>query len=310
MTQISTPTLSAPSERLTHGELRALRDLFNEQGYVVIKNVVPRDKLEELTAHIRAEYKRVRSNGALFSGGGQVSGHLNCFPGEESRFVYDTLVQRGIVELVQSLWPTPLRMPNIGCNFNLPGSVIQHYHTDWPFRKEFLIVNVSAVDTDLVNGATEVIPGTHKQYIPYWRFELERLPRYGKRLVSNQGDVVIRTSNLWHRGMPNRLVGASPDARLQLGRRRQHARRPVYPRRRPHSIPSELLPTEPPGPAARAHVREGSLHLLRVPHRRFDRQEERLLSRAQDSRTGQDSGPGPFFRWWRRGSSKTPSSAG
>jgi ectoine hydroxylase-related dioxygenase (phytanoyl-CoA dioxygenase family) len=204
MTQTTTPTLSAPSERLTDGELRALRDLFNEQGYVVIKNVVPRDRLEELTAHVRAEYNRVRSTGALFSGGGQVSGHLNCFPGEESRFVYDALVQRGVIGLVQSLWPTPLRMPNIGCNFNLPGSVIQHYHTDWPFRKEFLIVNVSAVDTDLVNGATEVIPGTHKQYIPYWRFELERLPRYGKRLVSNQGDVLIRTSNLWHRGMPNR----------------------------------------------------------------------------------------------------------
>jgi ectoine hydroxylase-related dioxygenase (phytanoyl-CoA dioxygenase family) len=184
--------------------------LFNEQGYVVIKNVVPRDKLDVLTAHVRAEYNRVRSTGALFSGGGQVSGHLNCFPGEESRFVYDALVQRRVIELVQSLWPTPLRMPNIGCNFNLPGSVIQHYHTDWPFRKEFLIVNVSAVDTDLVNGATEVIPGTHKQYIPYWRFELERLPRYGKRLISNQGDILIRTSNLWHRGMPNRSAVPRP----------------------------------------------------------------------------------------------------
>jgi ectoine hydroxylase-related dioxygenase (phytanoyl-CoA dioxygenase family) len=209
MTQ-TTPTLSAPTERLTDGELRALRDLFNEQGYVVIKNVVPHDKLEELTAHVCAEYNRVRSTGALFSGGGQVSGHLNCFPGEESRFVYDALVQRGVIELVQSLWSTPLRMPNIGCNFNLPGSVIQHYHTDWPFRKEFLIVNVSAVDTDLVNGATEVIPGTHRAYIPYWRFELERLPRYGKRLVSNQGDVLIRTSNLWHRGMPNRSAVPRP----------------------------------------------------------------------------------------------------
>src|SRR5262245_38522883 len=132
MTQTTTPTLSAPAERLTDGELRALRDLFTEQGYVVIKNVVPRDKLEELTANIRAEYNRVRSTGALFSGGGQVSGHLNCFPGVESRFVYDALVQRGVIELVQSLWATPLRMPNIGCNFNLPGSVIQHYHTDWP----------------------------------------------------------------------------------------------------------------------------------------------------------------------------------
>jgi ectoine hydroxylase-related dioxygenase (phytanoyl-CoA dioxygenase family) len=132
-----------------------------------------------------------------------LTGHLNCFPGADSRFVYEALQARGVIDFVQSLWPTPLRMPNIGCNLNLPGSVVQHYHTDWPFRKEFLIANVSAVDTDLVNGATEVIPGTHKAYIPYWRFELERLPRHGVRIQSSQGDVLVRTSNLWHRGMPN-----------------------------------------------------------------------------------------------------------
>jgi ectoine hydroxylase-related dioxygenase (phytanoyl-CoA dioxygenase family) len=101
-------------------------------------------------------------------------------------------------------------MPNIGCNFNLPNSVAQHYHVDWPYTKEFMITNVAVVDTDVENGAIDVVPGTHKKFYKFWRFALERPYRFSKQLPLQQGDVLIRTSNLWHRGMPNRTNTPRP----------------------------------------------------------------------------------------------------
>ncbi len=49
-------------------------------------------------------------------------------------------------------------MPNVGGNFNLPGSHTQHWHIDRPFAQDFMIANVAVVDSNLENGATEVIP--------------------------------------------------------------------------------------------------------------------------------------------------------
>ena len=68
--------------------------------------------------------------GLPFKGGGLVSGHLNCFPGEGSRFVYDELAERGVVDLVRSYRPDIADSVRATLNFNLPGSVAQHYHID------------------------------------------------------------------------------------------------------------------------------------------------------------------------------------
>ena len=108
------------------------------------------------------------------------------------------------------IFPKAVRLPNVGCNFNLPGSVTQHYHADRNFLDDFLIANVAVVDTDLANGAIDVIPGTHKKFYKFWRFAVERTARGSVRIPMKQGDVLVRTSNVWHRGMPNRTATARP----------------------------------------------------------------------------------------------------
>jgi ectoine hydroxylase-related dioxygenase (phytanoyl-CoA dioxygenase family) len=125
------------------------------------------------------------------------------FPGEESRFVYTTLQERGVLELIKEIFPSARRMPNVGMNFNLPGSIAQHYHADRPFTQEFIICNIAVVDTVIENGAIDLLPGTQKKFYPFWRFVLERAPGFTRRIEMKQGDVLIRSSNLWHRGMPN-----------------------------------------------------------------------------------------------------------
>ena len=203
--EVRTPRPQAPAH-----DLEALKRTFAEEGYVIFKNVVSKERLAQLRDRLQQEFDRAKTSGGLFSGGGLISGHLNCFPGEESRFVYESLEQHGIIDVVKALFPKATRLPNVGCNFNLPHSVAQHYHMDRNFLDHFIIANVAVVDTDLTNGAIDLVPGTHKKFYKFWRFAVERPHRASKRISMNQGDVMVRDSNVWHRGMPNHTELARP----------------------------------------------------------------------------------------------------
>jgi ectoine hydroxylase-related dioxygenase (phytanoyl-CoA dioxygenase family) len=201
--QQATSPAVVPQRAYSPEDLPRLKREYAENGYLIFRNVVPRDKLAELNTRLHEEFQRAKGSGVLFSGGGNLTGHLNCFPGAESRFAYDAVVAAGIVDLIREFFPTATRLPNVGLNFNLPNSIAQHYHADRPFRRDFMICNVAVVDTEIANGAIDVLPGTHQKFYPFWKFVLERASKRTTRLPMRQGDVLIRTSNLWHRGMPN-----------------------------------------------------------------------------------------------------------
>lgn len=195
---------------LTTDELIKIKQDYAADGYVVLPGIVSPERLTQLHGELAREFERAAASGALFSGGGLVSGHLNCFPGAGARFAYDTLQERGIIDLLKQLHPNVARMPNVGCNFNLPGSHTQHFHIDRPFNRDFMIANIAVVDTVIENGAIELIPGTHKRFYKYTQFVLERCHRNGRRIPLKQGDVLIRSSNVWHRGMTNRTSVPRP----------------------------------------------------------------------------------------------------
>ena len=189
-------------------QMENLSSAFGREGYVTLPNVVSKSRLAALTEQLRAEYNRARAAGELFSGGGTISGHLNCFPGAQSRFVYDELEQYGVFDLVRKLTPSATRMPNIGCNLNLPNSSAQNPHADGNVASPFIIVNVAPVDTDLQNGAMEAVPGTHLREYKYWQYALCGKPALRMRMSA--GDVIIRLSSVWHRGMPNKSKAIRP----------------------------------------------------------------------------------------------------
>src|SRR5271169_2800173 len=132
---------------MTPHQMQDLISAFVREGYATLPNVVSKSRLAALTDELRGEYARAQANGELFSGGGTISGHLNSFPGAQSRFVYDELEQHGVFNLVRNLSPSATRMPNIGCNLNLPRSSAQNPHADGYAVSPFLIVNVAPVDT-------------------------------------------------------------------------------------------------------------------------------------------------------------------
>lgn len=187
-----------------------LQQSYAQYGYVIFRDVVSKEKLAHLRTRILEEFEQAKQSGGLFAGGGTLSGHINCYPGEESRLIYDELQQHGIIDVVKTISPKSVRLPNAGCNLNLPNSVAQHYHVDGTFSGAFMIVNVALVDTDLSNGAIDLLPGTQKRFYPFWQYALQRVYRRTTRVPMKQGDVLVRISTVWHRGMPNHTTVGRP----------------------------------------------------------------------------------------------------
>jgi hypothetical protein len=200
-------------------DIDGCREHLDEHGYVVMRGVVSPDRLERLNEALKAEYERARADGTLFKGGGTLTGHLNCFPGEQARFVYDDLESAGVVDLVKATRPDIVDKVRVTMNYNLPGSVAQHYHSDDLYTEEFLICNVAVVDTTTVNGALDVLPGTHKRFYKFWRYALERKYQLSTRVEMARGDAILRRSTLWHRGMPNRSDAPRPMMAVTFGER-------------------------------------------------------------------------------------------
>jgi hypothetical protein len=210
-------TMTSPSSTSSGFDLVAIKRSFAEDGYFLLRGCVSKGELESVEQRMRAAFEEWKLGSARFQGGGLMSGHLNCYPGEVARGVMNELKTNGTLELLQGLFPTDPKQVRWGCNFNLPGSVVQHYHIDGLFLEAYPIVNVAVVDTDLVNGAIDVIPKTHKRFYKYWEFATERVSRGAVRVQMSRGDVLVRLSTVWHRGMPNKSNTARPMLALTLG---------------------------------------------------------------------------------------------
>jgi ectoine hydroxylase-related dioxygenase (phytanoyl-CoA dioxygenase family) len=207
----------AGTDVLERPSVDEFRRAMDEDGYIVIRGVVSPDPLGAVAVDLRTEYERLKGSQELFVGGGSLSGHLNCFPGEQTRFALDDIRTAGVQELVRAIRPDIADSLRVTMNFNLPGSVAQHYHTDGLYTKDFLICNIAVVDTDLRNGAIDVLPGTHREFYKFWRYAYHRLYRLSTRVPLRQGDVIVRRSTVWHRGMPNFSPSPRPMLAITFG---------------------------------------------------------------------------------------------
>jgi hypothetical protein len=190
-----------------------LRRTLDQQGYAVLRGVVTKEPLAVLAKELYEAYDQSEK----FVGGGTITGHLNCFPGLSAHGIYDELMAAGVVDAVLDLRAGRANDIRSTMNFNLPGSVAQHYHIDGLYTDDFLICNVAVIDTDLVNGAIDLLPGTNRQFIPYWKYAVNRTSKLSTRIPMQAGDVLLRKSNLWHRGMPNHSTTARPMMSVTFG---------------------------------------------------------------------------------------------
>ncbi len=190
---------------------------LQENGYVLVPGAVSKERLAELDGRLREAYDRSVREGVLFEGGGRISGHLNCFPGAGSSFVMEDLAASGVIDILRTVTPDGVDRLRVNCNINLPGSVAQHYHIDGFYFDEFYLCTIAVIDTDEVNGALDIVPGSHRRPYKYWEFASGRVARAATRMPMRQGDALIRKSTVWHRGMPNHSATIRPQLTFTFG---------------------------------------------------------------------------------------------
>ena len=77
---------STSAHRLSQHEIDDIVAALDNDGYVVLRDVVAKEPLEEFRRFLLDEYERTVASDGLFEGGGMITGHLNCFPGEPPAF--------------------------------------------------------------------------------------------------------------------------------------------------------------------------------------------------------------------------------
>jgi hypothetical protein len=199
--------------RLSPAAVSAMEDELRRIGYSILRGVVSKRHLSELNEQLIEAYR----SSPKFEGGGSILGHLNCYPGEAGRFVFEELRDCGLIDAMLAMRVDRRNDMFARVNWNLSGSAAQHWHMDGTFIEDFLLCNIAIIDITKRNGPMEVIPGSHAEFCPFWRFSLERRARLAVPVLLEQGDVLIRTSTLWHRGTPNRSGAVRPMMSLSFG---------------------------------------------------------------------------------------------
>ena len=175
---------------------------FNEKGYVVLKGLLSNKNLINSYKHLKKDILLESFKLKKDKIGGSLIGNLNVFPGKYSQIFFNALLEANLNKVIVDLTKKNISEFDISAvgNLNEQYKYNQHFHTDGNFTKKYLIVNIATEDVSEVNGPLEIAPGTHKKEIPYWKF-IFRKKRLKIKLL--QGDVIIRSNVLWHRGTKN-----------------------------------------------------------------------------------------------------------
>ena len=187
---------------------------FLAQGYLLLPGKLPSRICTDFASEILGEYARLHAAGWRFAESGRLSGHLNVRMGVAGRPLLAAFVTSGLPQLLEGLAGEPLILGQAVGNLNLPGSCMQDFHMDGAFDQRVFIANICLVPTNELNGATELVPRSDAAPMSYWRFARDGWRDRAARPAMQPGDVLIRPSNLWHRGTPNRSNAARPMAGL------------------------------------------------------------------------------------------------
>lgn len=137
--------------------------------------------------------------------GGQRYGHLNATIGHHAKKILKEIDQKGLLKRIEKEYDINLGdyFLTCACNINLPGSKKQHIHRDTNFDDSKIIINIPLIDVNEENGSIEVYPGTNEIPLSFLDFLLSRKKYPPSRVNTNLGDIFIKDSNLFHRGMEN-----------------------------------------------------------------------------------------------------------
>jgi ectoine hydroxylase-related dioxygenase (phytanoyl-CoA dioxygenase family) len=194
--------------------LRATVEAIDTDGYVILGGVVDLAVLDAMRVKLDADTAELLRRGNL-GGTEPVGGHLSQPMPCSREHIHTEVVKNSLViQVTTEILGHGLHHHFYNCNTNMPGSQKQPLHRDAPHLGSdplhptiSVIVNVSPIDVDELNGATELWPGTHRipgsTRVPEEAEAERRAIVPPVRALTRKGDVILRDPRLWHRGMPN-----------------------------------------------------------------------------------------------------------
>lgn len=173
------------------------------KDFFLIKDAIDPNILQEINEEIENQFFLFKKRGTKV--GGLKSGNLNALIGRKyAKVLHKACIDQGIFEKVENFFDISLEdyFLTVGCNVNLPGSVRQHIHSDSDFDKRIIIINIPTISVNEENGSTEIFPQSNLQPLSYLGFLLN-YSGDSVRINTSLGDVFVRDSRVWHRGMEN-----------------------------------------------------------------------------------------------------------
>lgn len=202
------------ARKLDAKTLRAAVEAINADGYVVLGGVIDVAVLDAMKPKLDEDTAELIRRGQ-WDGTDRTPGHLSQPMSCSKEHIHSDVVTNPLViQVTAEILGEGLHNHFYNCNTNMPGSEKQPLHRDAAHLEPdpvhpmiSIVINVSPIDVDESNGATELWPGTHR--IPGSTRVTEEAERERRavvppvRAVSCKGDAVLRDPRMWHRGMPN-----------------------------------------------------------------------------------------------------------
>jgi ectoine hydroxylase-related dioxygenase (phytanoyl-CoA dioxygenase family) len=189
---------------------------MQRDGVLVLDQVIDHAPLDMLKARMDRDSIELLAFCESVGGNPRDRGHLQQGPPPFAPYVFAAYVANPLVaDALRTILGPDAYCEFYNGNTNCPHSTYQELHLDAPHPQlsvvatptSAVVVNVVPQDVDERNGAVELWPGTHRIVVPT-PVPVETIdPRRAEappiRGSFRKGDVLLRDSRLWHRGVPN-----------------------------------------------------------------------------------------------------------
>jgi len=184
---------------------------FHQNGYLVIDNFIDKVELKNLRkiTYQLAALEKERNEAYLYGEGSKAQRIYNLIG--KSKFYREFLLNKKIVELLENEFNrntlhSKYYLSSFQANILYPGAKSQVLHTDLaipePLPSWIIRININLLLDDFTeeNGATIVIPGSHK-YLHKPDPDLNSNKMI--KLIAPAGSLVVWTGHLWHKSGEN-----------------------------------------------------------------------------------------------------------
>jgi ectoine hydroxylase-related dioxygenase (phytanoyl-CoA dioxygenase family) len=189
---------------------------MQRDGALVLDQVIDHAPLDALKTRMDRDSMELLAFCESVGGNPRDRGHLQQGPPPFVPYVFADYVANPLVaDALRAILGPDAYCEFYNGNTNCPDSAYQELHLDAPHPQlsakaaptSAVVVNVVPQDVDETNGAVELWPGTHNIVVPtpvpVEAIDPRRAEAPPVRGAFRKGDVLLRDSRLWHRGVPN-----------------------------------------------------------------------------------------------------------